>query len=91
MTNINPGIFVVIVDECNKVFILRMRYNWRDTPHVTMNQIKTFFSMINCEKERKKTYSYLICMWNNQEKNGMKIDLYCPKNRSLLNKIRQQG
>jgi hypothetical protein len=40
----NLGIFVVIIDECNKVFIIRTRYNWRNTSYVTMKQIKIFFS-----------------------------------------------
>ena len=77
MKKINPDIFVVIVNECHKVFIFGMRYNRSNAPHITMDQIETTFSMTT-GKRKRKTYSYLVCMLKSQQKDERKIDLYYP-------------
>ena len=54
MKKINLGIFVVIVNECHKVFIFGMRYNKSNALHITMDQIETTFSTTTVRRKRKR-------------------------------------
>jgi len=52
MKKIDPGELTIVVNECYKISILRVRKNMTHTPNICMNNFKTGRSLTSLHRKR---------------------------------------